>query len=145
VTSEHESPDTRPTSPDDAATPATGGEVAETQPAETQPAETPPGERQESAQPSATRRTRISAAWTAVAVAAVVLLLLLVFILQNLQTVRVTFLGATGQLPLGVAVLLAAVGGALLVVVLGAARMIQLRALARRERRRGRDAARHPG
>lgn len=80
-------------------------------------------------------RTRISGAWFAVAVAAIVLLFLLIFILQNLQSVQVTYLGATGQLPLGVALLMAAVGGALLVIVLGAARILQLRASAWRQRR----------
>lgn len=78
-------------------------------------------------------QSRIGGAWTAVAVAAIVLLLLLIFILQNQNTVSVTFFGGSGELPLGVLVLLAAVGGALLVVVLGVARMIQLKALARRQ------------
>lgn len=78
-------------------------------------------------------QSRIGGAWTAVAVAAIVLLLLLIFILQNQKQVSVTFFGGTGQLPLGVLVLLAAVGGALLVVVLGVARIIQLKALARRQ------------
>lgn len=78
-------------------------------------------------------QSRIGGAWTAVAVAAIVLLLLLIFILQNQKQVSVTFFGGTGELPLGVLVLLAAVGGALLVVVLGVARMIQLKALARRQ------------
>jgi uncharacterized integral membrane protein len=144
VTSEHESPDTRPTQPADPAAPATAPDAAEP-PAPVEVGREDRQDRQESGQRPASR-TRISGAWTAVAVAAVVLLLLLIFILQNLQTVRVTFFGASGQLPLGVAVLLAAVGGALLVVVLGAARMIQLRAFARRERRRHeRDAVRQSG
>jgi uncharacterized integral membrane protein len=79
-------------------------------------------------------RTRTSGMWTAIAVAAVVLLLLLIFILQNLQSVTVSFLGFEGALPLGVGLLLAAVAGALVVVVTGVARIIQLRRLARRHR-----------
>lgn len=85
--------------------------------------------------PSALARTRISAAWAAVAVAVVVLVLLLVFILQNLDPVTVTYFGATAQMPLGVLLLFAACGGALLVIVLGIARMLQLHWLARRDRR----------
>lgn len=86
----------------------------------------------------AARRTRISGIWTAVALAVIVLLLLLIFILQNLQPVAVTYFGATGQLPLGVALLLGAVGGALLVIVVGVARILQLRHLAWRQQRQER-------
>jgi uncharacterized integral membrane protein len=86
-------------------------------------------------QPEASRRTRIGAAWVAVAVAIIVLVALLIFILQNQQQVTMSYFGATGQFPLGVLVLLAAAGGALLVIVLGFARIIQLRWLARRDRR----------
>jgi uncharacterized integral membrane protein len=71
----------------------------------------------------------------AVAFFAVVLLLLLIFILQNPAEVSVSYLGAHGHLPLGVALLLAAVCGVLLVVLAGAARISQLRAVARRHRR----------
>jgi uncharacterized integral membrane protein len=46
----------------------------------------------------------------------------------------VSYLGAHGYLPLGVAVLLAAVGGVLLTALVGAARIIRLRATARRHR-----------
>jgi uncharacterized integral membrane protein len=66
---------------------------------------------------------------------AVVLLLLLIFILQNGSQVSVNYLGAHGHLPLGVALLLSAVCGVLLVVLAGAARISQLRTVARRHRR----------
>ncbi len=79
-------------------------------------------------------RTRAGGLWVAVAAAALVLLLLLIFILQNSQQVRVSFFGADGHLPLGVAMLLSAVAGALLVVLVGTARIVQLRLVARRHR-----------
>ena len=66
---------------------------------------------------------------------AVLLLLLLIFILQNGTTVQISYLGAHGRLPLGVALLLSAVCGVLLVVLAGAARISQLRTTARRHRR----------
>jgi len=66
---------------------------------------------------------------------AVILLLLLIFILQNGTQVSVSYLGMHGHLPLGVALLLAAVCGVLLVVLAGTARIGQLRATARRHRR----------
>jgi len=81
------------------------------------------------------RRTRIGGLWVSVGFFAVVLLLLLIFILQNSKTVDVSYLGAHGHLPLGVALLLSAVCGVLLVVLAGAARISQLRAVARRHRR----------
>lgn len=87
-------------------------------------------------------RTRISGTWVAMICCAVVLLLLLIFILQNGRTVEVSYFGAHGHLPLGVALLLAAVGGVLLVALAGSARIIQLRRTARRHRRA--DAAAQP-
>ena len=80
------------------------------------------------------RRTRTGALWVAVTAAALVLLLLLIFILQNGRQVQVSFFGADGHLPLGVAMLLSAVAGALLVALLGTARIVQLRLVARRHR-----------
>jgi len=80
------------------------------------------------------RRTRIGGWWVASALFAVVLLLLLIFILENGQRVDISFLGAHGHLPLGVALLLAAVLGVLLVVIPGTARIVQLRMVARRHR-----------
>ena len=81
------------------------------------------------------RRTRISATWVAIMVAIVVLVLLLIFILQNLRNVTITYFGASGQLPLGVALLFAAIGGALIVAIVGVARLTQLRLNARRRQR----------
>jgi lipopolysaccharide assembly protein A len=81
------------------------------------------------------KRTRTSGIWVAVAFFAVILLLLLIFILQNGTQVSISYLGMHGHLPLGVALLLAAVCGVLLVVLAGAARISQLRATARRHRR----------
>ena len=66
---------------------------------------------------------------------AVVLLLLLIFILENSQSVSIGYFGAHGHLPLGVALLLTAVLGVLLVVIPGTALIIQLRITARRHRR----------
>jgi uncharacterized integral membrane protein len=81
------------------------------------------------------KRTRISGLWVAVGFFAVILLLLLIFILQNGTTVQIAYFGAHGRLPLGVAMLLSAVCGVLLVVLAGAARISQLRTTARRHRR----------
>ncbi len=118
--------------------PATGAEV----PSQAGPVTQPPpqtGPRQATA-PSAApplkiKRTRTSGLWVTMGCFAVVLLLLLIFILQNGAKVNISYLGAHGHLPLGVALLFAAVCGVLLVVLAGAARIGQLRTVARRHRR----------
>jgi uncharacterized integral membrane protein len=73
--------------------------------------------------------------WTMVSIGVILLLAILVFILQNGQRVRVRFLVVNGTLPLGAALLFAALLGALLVLVAGAARVLQLRVVSRRHRR----------
>src|ERR1700678_3421493 len=91
------------------------------------------------------KRTRISGLWVAMGFFAVVLLLLLIFILQNGTTVQIAYFGAHGRLPLGVAMLLSAVCGVLLVVLAGAARISHLRTAARRHRRIDARRASAPG
>jgi uncharacterized integral membrane protein len=77
-------------------------------------------------------RSRIGGLWVACVVFALVLLLLLIFVLENGQRVEVSFFGTHGRLPLGVALLLAAVFGVLLVALPGTARIVQLRILRHR-------------
>jgi uncharacterized integral membrane protein len=69
----------------------------------------------------------------------VLLAITLVFVLQNLRSVKVSFLSASGRLPLGVALLVAAALGALAVLTLGSVRIIQLRHLVHRANHRRRD------
>ena len=115
-------------------------------PAQAQPGQVPPEQAPPPQQAPSTaaphplpqhriKRTRTSGIWVAVSFFAIVLLLLLIFILQNGTQVSVSYLGMHGHLPLGVALLLAAVCGVLLVVLAGAARISQLRTTARRHRR----------
>jgi uncharacterized integral membrane protein len=115
-----------------------GQPVLETPPQQPAPAAAP----EQAAPPAAQalpqhriKRTRTGGIWVAVGFFAVVLLLLLIFILQNGQKVDISYMGAHGHLPLGVALLLAAVCGVLLVVLAGTARISQLRTTARRHRR----------
>jgi len=81
------------------------------------------------------KRTRGSGIWVVSIAAVVVLLLLLIFILQNGESVKINIFGANPTLPLGVALLLAAVLGALLVALVGSARMVQVRRTARKARK----------
>jgi lipopolysaccharide assembly protein A len=64
-----------------------------------------------------------------------VLVLLLIFIVENGQRASISYFGAHGHMPLGVALLFAAVLGILMVVIPGTARIVQLRIAARRHRR----------
>jgi uncharacterized integral membrane protein len=81
------------------------------------------------------RRTRLSGAWTALVVGVIALIVILVFILQNLQSVELSFIAFHGRLPLAVALLFAVILGAIIVLTLGGARIRQLRMVARRARR----------
>ncbi len=80
--------------------------------------------------------TRAAAAWLATAVSLVILVLLIILILENQQTVSVKYLGLQGSLPLGTALLIAAVAGGAIVTIVGVVRLTQLRIMARRARRR---------
>jgi uncharacterized integral membrane protein len=74
--------------------------------------------------------TRAGVIWTFTIVAIVVLILLVIFMMQNQAQATVNFLGFQGQMALGVSMLLAAVGGAVVVAIVAAVRIIQLRSRA---------------
>ena len=75
----------------------------------------------------APRLTRASAAWAAVIGALLLSVVLIVFVLQNPTTVVIHFLGWSGSVAVGMAMLIAAVTGGLLVATIGVARLTQLR------------------
>lgn len=81
------------------------------------------------------RGSRTSGFWVAVIVLVVLLLLLAIFILQNTQRVRISFLGWDGHAPLAASLLIAAVAGAFVVASAGALRILQLRRRVKRQRR----------
>ncbi len=80
--------------------------------------------------------TRAAAMWAALIIGFLVLIVLLVFIAQNTATTPFQFLGWHWTLPLGVAILFAAVAGGLITVSVGAVRIFQLRRVAKRARGR---------
>ncbi|BBZ45146.1 LapA family protein [Mycobacterium parmense] len=77
--------------------------------------------------------TRLAAAWWALVVGSIILVVLLVFVAQNTDTVALHFLVFDWTLPVGVGYLLSAVAGATIAVLVGAARMIQVRRAAKRD------------
>ena len=76
--------------------------------------------------------TRAASLWTSLTAGFLILVVLLIFIAQNTSSAELAFLGWRGSLPLGVAILLAAVGGGLITVLVGTARIYQLRRAAKK-------------
>src|SRR3954469_4388208 len=80
------------------------------------------------------RRSRTSGFWAAVVGLGIVLLLLIVFIAQNTRRTTVSFLAWDGEVPVAVALLVAAVAGLFLAGLAGMLRILQLRRRVRRTR-----------
>ncbi|HVB07039.1 MAG TPA: lipopolysaccharide assembly protein LapA domain-containing protein [Acidimicrobiales bacterium] len=104
-------------------------------------------------QPHRIEKSGSGAAWVGAGAGAVVLAALIVFIAENAKAVHVTFLFLHAQLDLGLALLIAALVGAVLVLIIGTVRILVLRRLAKRHgvedvaafRRLGRAVARRRG
>jgi uncharacterized integral membrane protein len=79
--------------------------------------------------------TRISGLRTGLIAGFAILIVVMIFIIQNTHAVNISFLGAHLHLSLAVALLLAAIAGALLMAAAGTARITQLRRIMRRDRR----------
>ena len=86
-------------------------------------------------EPDPLRGSRTSGLWVATAGLGVVLLLLIIFIAQNTRETTVSFLSWDGQVPVAVALLIAAVAGLFLALLAGLLRILQLRRRVRRTRR----------
>ncbi|PND54324.1 hypothetical protein CRM90_28490 [Mycobacterium sp. ENV421] len=82
--------------------------------------------------------TRAAALWSSLIFGLLILTVLLIFIAQNTESTSFAFLGWHWSLPLGVAILMAAVAGALVTVLAGAARIFQLRRAAKKNLRAAR-------
>ena len=86
---------------------------------------------------SAVHLTRAAALWVALTFGFLILIVLLIFIAQNTESAEFAFIGWHWSLPLGVAILFAAVAGGLLTVAVGAVRMFQLRRAAKKNLKAG--------
>ena len=85
-----------------------------------------------SSEASDVKFTRAGALWTSLILGFLVLIVLLIFITQNTASTSFAFLTWRWNLPLGVAILLAAVCGGLITALVSAARMFQLRRVAKK-------------
>jgi uncharacterized integral membrane protein len=75
--------------------------------------------------------------WISLALATALLILLIIFIAENSRSVTISFLGASGHISLGLALLIAAVVGVAVALLAGTARILQLRSEVRRHVRAG--------
>jgi putative membrane protein len=80
--------------------------------------------------------TRISGIRAGLIAAFAGLIVVIIFIIQNAHAVHISFLGADLRLSLAVALLLAAIAGALIMAAAGTARITQLRRIMRHDRRK---------
>ncbi|HEV7210440.1 MAG TPA: lipopolysaccharide assembly protein LapA domain-containing protein [Blastococcus sp.] len=83
-------------------------------------------------------KSRTGMVWVTVCAGALIAVALIVFMVQNTHTVQVHFLGLTGSTSLALMLLIAALGGVLLTLILGSARIIQLRRTLRHRESAGR-------
>ena len=79
--------------------------------------------------------TRIRGMRTGLIASVALLIVVMIFIIQNAHAVNISFLGAHLRLSLAVALILAAIAGALAMAAAGTARITQLRRIMRRNRR----------
>jgi uncharacterized integral membrane protein len=77
-------------------------------------------------------KSRAGGAWKSLVPALVFAAVMVVFVVQNLQKAKVSFLTFSGRFPLALALLVAAALGALVVFCLGSVRIVQLRKAFRR-------------
>jgi uncharacterized integral membrane protein len=93
----------------------------------TSPIESPTERKGRRPSHSGALRTRISWAWATLFVGVALGIALVDFLAQNTHSVRIEFFSASGHVPVAVALLVAALAGAALVLIVGVARMGQLR------------------
>lgn len=115
-----------PADPADAAAAKPTPATIPTPAASTEPAAAP--------SPGPVPRTRMGATWVGICAASLTLVVLIVFMLQNTRRVEVSFLWMTGSVPLALALLIAGVGVGIVAMVVGTARVTQLRRVVRDRR-----------
>ena len=81
----------------------------------------------EAKQPSGVQGSFAGGTWIALIAGALLLIVLLVFIMQNQNQVDLVLFAWNFRFPAGIGFLLAAIGGALIMALVGGVRMLQLR------------------
>ncbi|MGO1408924.1 MAG: lipopolysaccharide assembly protein LapA domain-containing protein [Brachybacterium sp.] len=124
---------TRPDAPATEDAPPTGRRAAERPAQESQPGqktqpghETQPVQKTQPVEEPMAGGGKTAGMWIGLILGAIILVLLLIFVIQNNITAGFQYFGAEFDLPLGVAMLLAAIAGALVMALVGSVRMIQM-------------------
>jgi len=77
--------------------------------------------------PAAPHSTFAGRFWVTLGFTVIVVVLLIIFIAENSQRVTIHFLGAKGSISAALALLIAAVAGAIIMLLVGTTRILQLR------------------
>jgi putative membrane protein len=105
-----------------------------------QPASAPQAPPSASSPPPTPQRRRLHTRTSGIRIGLIagfaILILVVIFVIQNPAAVNISFLGAHLRVSLAVAILLAAIAGALVMTAAGTARIAQLRHGIRRDRRK---------
>lgn len=91
------------------------------------PSPSPPATEPPAPQRHRVGRTRLGSVWVSLIGMALAFTALLIFVLQNPARTDLHFLWLDGRVPLGVAMLFAAIAGILLIAIPGTGRILQLR------------------
>lgn len=76
--------------------------------------------------------SRVGVTWLSLGVFVIILLLLVIFILQNNNDVPIKYFGWNGSVPFGVSIVLSALVGAILTLLIGSIRILQLKMAAKK-------------
>lgn len=93
----------------------------------TPPAEHEPHRPEQPAGTASAPHSRVGTAWAALFGVVVIAIALIIFMVQNTGSTRISFLWMSTTTSLAVVLLIGAVGATLLTMILGTARMVQLR------------------
>jgi uncharacterized integral membrane protein len=94
-----------------------------------------PGQHKSRPAPQAVMVTRTSVAWSGMWAVAVISAVFMVLVVSNTADARISFAGMSGVLPLAVVLLAAMAAGVAVTLILGTARLTQLRPLTRKRLR----------
>lgn len=82
--------------------------------------------------PPQEHHSRVGVTWLSLGVFVIILLLLVIFILQNNNDVPIKYFGWNGSVPFGVSIVLSALVGAILTLLIGSIRILQLKMAAKK-------------
>lgn len=92
-----------------------------------QATKTPPTTEEPAPPTTQSHHSRVGVTWLTMTAFAIILLLLIIFILQNNNDVAIKYFGWDGSVPFGISIVLSALVGAILTLLIGSIRILQLK------------------